>query len=107
MAQFAADGLVGDAEQRRANSVARRSSMMDQTDRASLRSDVWQKIALGVLACGASAIGALAVGALLIGSLRIGKLSVRAGSFERLEVDELIVHRLRVDDVDAVPTANV
>ena len=70
-------------------------------------SGAWRKIALGALACGASAFGAAAVGALLIGRLRVGKLSVRTGEFERLEVDELIIHRLRVDDDEIAPVGSL
>jgi hypothetical protein len=49
--------------------------------------------AMGALAAGALAIGALALGALAIGRLAIGRAKVR-----NLEIDELIVRKLRVTD---------
>jgi hypothetical protein len=50
---------------------------------------------LGALAMGALAIGAVAIGALAIGRLGIGRLSVRHARFGKLEVDELVVRRLK------------
>ena len=47
-------------------------------------------IALGSVLAGAAAVGALAIGALAIGALTIGRARVR-----RLEIDELVVGRIR------------
>jgi len=46
------------------------------------------------LAFGAFAVGALAVGALAIGYLAIRRLAVKRAHFHRLEIDNLIIHRL-------------
>ena len=54
---------------------------------------------VGVLAVGAVAIGALAIGALAIGRLAIGRSRIRY-----LEIDELVVRKLRVTDVLQTPT---
>jgi hypothetical protein len=51
------------------------------------------------LAVGAQAIGAVALGALAIGFLAIYRLKVRQSHFGRLEIDDLVVHRLRVDEL--------
>ena len=53
---------------------------------------------VGALAVGAVAIGALAIGALAIGRLTIGRSRIR------LEIDELVVGKLRVTDVLQTPT---
>jgi hypothetical protein len=47
------------------------------------------------LALAALALGALAVGALAIGFLAIRRLEVRSARFRRLEIDELVIRRLR------------
>jgi len=47
---------------------------------------------------GALALGAIAVGALAIGALAIGRLSVGRARFRRVEIDELVVRKLRVTD---------
>jgi hypothetical protein len=52
--------------------------------------------AAGAAAVGAFAVGALAIGALAIGALAISKLTVRHARFGRLEIDELVVRKLRV-----------
>lgn len=49
-----------------------------------------------VVALGATALGAVAIGALAIGRLVIGRLAVKRTHFGAIEVDELIVRRLRV-----------
>ncbi len=50
-------------------------------------------IAVGSVLAGAAAIGALAIGALAIGALTVGRARVR-----RLEIDELVVGRIRFKD---------
>jgi len=50
--------------------------------------------ALGGLAVGALAVGAVAIGALAIGRLSIGHFSARGARIRRLEIDELIIHRV-------------
>lgn len=50
------------------------------------------------LALGATAIGAVAVGALAIGRVALGRLVVKKARFATLEVDELVVRKLRVVD---------
>lgn len=44
---------------------------------------------------GAMALGAFAVGAAAVGALAIGRLAIGKGYFRRLEIDELVVHRVR------------
>jgi hypothetical protein len=51
-------------------------------------------LSTGAAALGGVAVGALAVGAIAIGALAIGRLSVGKARFRRLEIDELIVHRV-------------
>jgi hypothetical protein len=51
-------------------------------------------LSTGAAALGGVAVGALAVGAIAIGALAIGRLSVGRARFRRLEIDELIVHRV-------------
>ena len=45
---------------------------------------------------GALAIGAFAIGAVAFGAVAIGRLAVGSAKFRRLEIDELVVGRLRV-----------
>ncbi len=45
---------------------------------------------------GALAMGALALGAVAIGALAIGRLNVRYAKLGRVEIDDLVVKRLRV-----------
>ncbi|HEY2710302.1 MAG TPA: hypothetical protein VGI95_19855 [Caulobacteraceae bacterium] len=52
--------------------------------------------ATGTSIIGALALGALAVGALAIGVLAIGRLNVRTARFDRLEIGDLVVRRLRI-----------
>jgi hypothetical protein len=51
--------------------------------------------ALGLIVMGSAAAGALAVGALAIGALAIGHLRVGNARFRRLEVDELVIGKVR------------
>lgn len=48
------------------------------------------------VALGAAAVGAIAVGALAIGRLAIGRATVKRARFGSLEVDDLVVRKLRV-----------
>ena len=52
--------------------------------------------AVGAQAIGALAIGALAIGALAIGALAIGRLAIGRSRIRRLEIDDLVVRRLRI-----------
>jgi len=62
--------------------------------------------ATAVQSRGATAMGALAVGAFAVGALAIGRLAIKRAAIEqlaaketklgRVEIDELVVHRLRV-----------
>jgi len=54
--------------------------------------------ALGAAAVGAAALGAIAVGALAVGRLAIGQARIR-----RVEIDELVVRRLRITEELSVP----
>src|SRR5271165_4871757 len=65
-------------------------------------------VAGGVFAVGAAigalAIGALAVGAVSVGAIVVGKLAMRRAAIEQtrlgtLEIDELVVRRLRVAEL--------
>lgn len=51
--------------------------------------------ALGVIAIGSAIAGAVAVGALAIGALAIGQLAVGNARFRRLEVDDLVIGKVR------------
>ena len=51
--------------------------------------------ALGLVVLGSAAMGAFAIGALAIGALAIGKLFVQDARFRRLEVDELVIGKVR------------
>jgi hypothetical protein len=48
------------------------------------------------LALGAAAVGAIAIGALAIGRLAVGRLAIKRARFGALEVDDLVVRKLRV-----------
>jgi hypothetical protein len=50
------------------------------------------------------AFGAVAVGALAIGRAAIGRLAIKKARFGTLEVDELVVRRLRVIESQDVNT---
>jgi hypothetical protein len=52
--------------------------------------------ALGAQAVGALALAAVAVGAVAIGAVAIGKLAIGRARVRRLEIDDLVVRRLRV-----------
>ena len=54
--------------------------------------------AMLALALGATAVGAVAIGAIAIGRLALGRMTVRKARFATLEVDELVVRKLRVVD---------
>jgi hypothetical protein len=56
------------------------------------------------VALGAAAFGAMAVGALAIGRAAIGRLAIKKARFGTLEVDELVVRRLRVIESQDVNT---
>jgi ABC-type anion transport system duplicated permease subunit len=70
-----------------------------QTDVARFRAGA---VAAGATATGALAVGALAIGALAIGRLVVGRLKVRSTYLQRVEIDELVVRRLRVSYLDVV-----
>jgi hypothetical protein len=59
--------------------------------------------AIGTITIGTLAIGALAIGALAIGALAIGRLSIRRTRMRRVEIDELVVRRLRITDEIQLP----
>jgi hypothetical protein len=59
--------------------------------------------AIGTSAIGAVAIGALAIGALAIGALAIGRLAIARTRLRRVEIDELVVRRLRITEEVQVP----
>jgi len=48
------------------------------------------------VASGALALGALAVGALAMGALAIGRLEIRQTRLRKVEIDDLIVRKLRI-----------
>jgi len=52
--------------------------------------------AIGTAALGSILIGAAAVGALALGALSIGRLFVGRARIRRLDIDELVVRRIRV-----------
>ena len=54
--------------------------------------------AVGAVAIGAAALGAIAVGALAVGRLAVGQARIR-----RVEIDELVVRRLRITEELSVP----
>ena len=54
--------------------------------------------ALGLIAVGSALTGALAIGALAIGALAIGALVVGRARVRRLEIDELVIGRIRFKD---------
>jgi hypothetical protein len=59
--------------------------------------------AIGTSAIGSVVIGALAVGALAIGAVAIGRLAIGRARLRRVEIDELIVRRLRITEEVHVP----
>ena len=54
--------------------------------------------ALGAVAIGAAALGAVAVGALAVGRLVVGRARIGC-----VEIDELVVRRLRITEELSVP----
>jgi len=60
-------------------------------------------LAVGAVAVGALALSAVAVGALAIGAIAIGRLAVGRARIRGLEIEELVVRRLRVTDELTVP----
>jgi hypothetical protein len=54
--------------------------------------------ALGLVALGSIAFGAVAVGALAVGAVAIGRLAIGRASFRKLEIDELVIGRVRFKD---------
>ena len=54
--------------------------------------------ALGLMSVGSTAFGALAIGALAIGALAIGRLVIGHARIRKLEIDELVVGRVRFHD---------
>ena len=54
-------------------------------------------------ALGAAAIGAAALGAVAIGALAVGRLAVGQARIRRVEIDELVVRRLRITEELSVP----
>lgn len=61
--------------------------------------------AIGAMALGAFAIGAAAIGAIAVGRLAIGRLAIGRTRMQRVEIDELVVRRLRVVDGLETPRA--
>lgn len=55
--------------------------------------------AIGAQAIGSLAVGALAFGVLAIWRLAISQLFVRKSRFVTLEIEELVINRLRVDEL--------
>ena len=54
--------------------------------------------ALGLIAVGSAIAGAVAIGALAIGAMAIGTLAIGRARVRRLEIDELVVGRIRFKD---------
>ena len=52
--------------------------------------------ALGTAAVMSMAAGALAIGALAVGALAVGALEIRKARLRKVEIDDLLVRRLRV-----------
>jgi hypothetical protein len=61
-------------------------------------------LAVGAQALGALALGAIAVGALAVGALAIGRLTIGRARMRHVEIDELVVRKLRVTDELQVPS---
>ena len=68
-----------------------RLESIDKAHHRKLRSESIGAQAIGALAVGAVAFGALAFGAVAIGALAIGRTRIR-----RVEIDDLVVRRLRI-----------
>ena len=67
--------------------------------RAVLKTQATGSHALGAQAIGALAIGALAIGTVALWRLAIGQLFIRKSKMVMLEIDELIIKRLRVGEL--------
>jgi hypothetical protein len=48
------------------------------------------------------ATGAMAIGAIAIGALAIGRLAVKRAKFDRMEIGELTIRRIRVTEASGV-----
>ena len=86
-----------------------RDSIDTRVSRAShpgqLSSSAFAKIAIGAQAIGAIALGAVAIGALAVGAVAIGRLAIGRARIRHVEIDELVVRKLRVIDEMKVPCA--
>ena len=78
--------------------IVARSESSGNVRHLKLQSEAIGAQAIGALAIGAIAFGALAIGALAIGSLAVGRTRIR-----RIEVDDLVVRRLRIIEELQVP----
>lgn len=91
--------------------IAARPGAASEMRHLRLRSESTGAQAVGASAVGAKAIwgvaiGAIAIGALAIGALAIGRLAIGRARIRRLEIDDLVVRRLRIAEELQVP-ANV
>lgn len=68
-------------------------------------SDVSRPARLEAGAIGAMALGAFAIGAAAIGAIAVGRLAIGRTRMQRVEIDELVVRRLRVVDGLETPRA--
>src|SRR5919198_403970 len=55
-------------------------------------------LTIGAQSVGALALGALAIGSLALGVVAIGRLVIGRAKIRHLEIDDLVVNRLRVVD---------
>jgi len=60
-------------------------------------------LAIGAKSVGGLALGALAIGALALGVVAVGRLVIGRAKIKHLEIDELVVIRLRVKDSLEIP----
>src|SRR6266536_558681 len=60
-------------------------------------------LAIGAQSVGALALGALAIGALALGVVAVGRLVIGRAKIRHLEIDDLVVNRLRVMDSLEIP----
>jgi hypothetical protein len=75
-------------------------------DRRSIRLRHFAGSGGGAQALAAFALRALAIGALAIGAVAIGALAIGSARIRRIEIDELVVRRLRVtEDLQLPPSA--
>ena len=80
-----------------------RSKILARSESGNVRHLKVQSEAIGAQAIGALAIGAIAFGALAIGALAIGSLAIGRTRIRRIEVDDLVVRRLRIIEELQVP----